>query len=159
MDLSNCKLIESCDYSISRKKVSIFPIASTNLPELRTKTKIKLPYVRRKGSPSPTKFSSPKFPNHINHNSLAQMKNTSVDLKISCKRYKIAAISPSELISQSKGRIFSHKFITAKANDHANTYFLSPKSKSPAHKLFFSKKDRLKHSDNLSELISYQQFK
>ena len=148
MDLSRCKLIESCDMPNRRKKYSIFPAAISKSPK---KSEIRLPKIHRSNkSPEPRGLSaSMKRSNQNKHHSLIKIRNDSPDLKISCRKYKIPSVLPKDLVKEAKQRNSSYKFMPVKAYELLSNYSSSPRSLSPAmNRQFFGYLNKFRLSEN-----------
>jgi hypothetical protein len=148
MDLSNCKLIESCNKPEAIKKSSDTLFGS---PLDSKKSTLKLPrvkYSHRSNSPvkSPerSKDSLPFFAK-------------AVKLDVSCKKYKIFRISPKDIIEKTKTHELDHKFIATKAGENLFSNYFRPKSLTPANTKLFQaavkshKKSMLKDAKNLKK--------
>ena len=162
MDLSNCKLIESCNNSQSYKKQSIFPRKESKLPLVGKGSILKLrktPGFTQSPSPSPSpiKLFNSSNPSQNKNYSLAMLNHDFLDLRVSCKRYNIPSISPSEMIKKKKSRNWSHKFVVTKVNAMHSDSSFNPTPISPNHyKNIFLPRNKTGKKDSFKELFSYQ---
>jgi hypothetical protein len=127
MDLSQCKLIKSCDKPGYRSGGGFSPILSSIVSTNGKTRQEKLPKISSQNT-SPKKIDTSFF---RYEKKAIQESRDSLELTIRCRRYYPEKASPKDIVTEAKFKERQKKFVLQTSEEHLWNNYFRPKSLTP----------------------------